>query len=171
MLLKSLIKRRCLSSCISPPWLLFVRSLLHKACMSYVWLSPEIVCSRYYFYEVTCKELQFENFEKYLTRLRWSIASSLCRIRRSNDRNRIETGKYCNIPTNERNCQKCDTGEIGYERHYIFSSPSFNTERYKYVVIHVEFCLLILEHIITYYNTFKRGNMDDTLCKCMGTSY
>ena len=164
MLLKSLIHRSCHSSCISPPWLLFVRSLLDKAGMSYVWHNPDTVCSRYLkksyamrsndvckqmwksevynstkckIFQVIGKELRFE---EYLTKLPWSIASSLCRIRTSNHRFPIETGRYCNIPRNERKCQKCDTGEIGDEIHYILSCPSFSVERSKLLMLNHNEC-------------------------------
>ena len=102
-----------------------------------MWSSEIYDSTKCKMYQVIGKELQFED---YLTKLPWPIASALCRIRTSNHRFPIETGRYCNTPRNERKCQKCDTGEIGDEIHYIISCPSFSTERSKLLKLNHNEC-------------------------------
>ena len=102
-----------------------------------MWKSEVYNSTKCKIFQVIGKELRFE---EYLTKLPWSIASSLCRIRTSNHRFPIETGRYCNIPRNERKCQKCDTGEIGDEIHYILSCPSFSVERSKLLMLNHNEC-------------------------------
>ena len=44
---------------------------------------------------------------------------SICRLRISSHRLQIETGRYRNVPRDERICQKCSENEIEDEVHFL----------------------------------------------------
>ena len=47
----------------------------------------------------------------------------------------VETGRYKNIPYNDRICKHCDLNEIGNEQHYLMSCSNtmFRTLRNKFI--------------------------------------
>ena len=47
---------------------------------------------------------------------------------------RVETGRYSNIPRNERRCELCSTGEIEDENHVIFRCSAYQAIRAKYSI-------------------------------------
>ena len=58
--------------------------------------------------------------EKYLTILNnFHYKRSICRLRISSRRLQIETGRYRNVPRDERICQKCSENEIEDEVHFL----------------------------------------------------
>ena len=58
--------------------------------------------------------------EKYLTILNnFHYKRSICRLRISSHRLQIETGRYRNVPRDERICQKCSENEIEDEVHFL----------------------------------------------------
>ena len=61
--------------------------------------------------------------------------SVLCipKLRTSNHDLRIETGRWQQIPVNERLCEKCTTGKIGNEVHFLIGCPKYHKERNQFV--------------------------------------
>jgi superfamily II helicase len=58
--------------------------------------------------------------EKYLTILNnFHYKRSICRLRISSHRLQIETGRYRNVPRDERICQQCSENEIEDEVHFL----------------------------------------------------
>ena len=43
------------------------------------------------------------------------------------------TGRYANIPVEERICTLCQTNKLGDEFHYLFECPFFQTQRTTYL--------------------------------------
>ena len=74
-------------------------------------------------------------FEYYLNNLPHNLRIAIARIRTSNHRLPIETGRYGQnrVPREERVCTKCDSGQVGDEYHFILvcSSPILKALREK----------------------------------------
>ena len=73
------------------------------------------------------KQLVKTNFklEKYLTLVKkCEYRKSICKLRTSAHRLVIETGRYTNIPRNERICKNCTNQEIEDEAHFLTRSPN-----------------------------------------------
>jgi len=45
---------------------------------------------------------------------------TICKLRTSNFKLPIETGRWSNVPIHERICTLCSENKIGYEFHYLF---------------------------------------------------
>jgi superfamily II helicase len=69
--------------------------------------------------------------EKYLTLVKkYGYRKSICKLRTSAHRLCfIETGRYTNIPRNERMCKNCTNQEIEDETHFLTRCPQFSGER------------------------------------------
>jgi superfamily II helicase len=68
--------------------------------------------------------------EKYLTLVkRYEYRKSICKLHTSAHRLFIETGRYTNIPRNERICKNCTNQEIEDETHFLTRCPKFSGER------------------------------------------
>ncbi len=131
------------SRAINSKWITYVKSLLDDTGLSYVWnnqcilhtndikftvkqiLSDQFIqkwhsyieqASRGEFYSMFKTEFCLEN---YLLRLRTDKRVYICKIRCSNLKFPIETGRWNNIPKHERFCNLCNLKEIGNEFHYI----------------------------------------------------
>ena len=61
------------------------------------------------------------NFEKYLINVLKFYYSKIIKYRTGNHRLPVETGRWDDIPLNERNCKICTTDDIGDEYHYLFT--------------------------------------------------
>ncbi len=128
----------------SSPWLTYIRNVCNECGMSNVWLSENVVnptwfkraieqrlkdqwitswnanlvsksiCSSYKFYkDIYC-------FEHYLVNLTKANRISLTKLRASNNRLPIITGRYNNISKEDRVCNKCNSGLLGDEYHVLF---------------------------------------------------
>ena len=65
--------------------------------------------------------------EKYLTLINnFNYRKSICRFRVSAHRLYIETGRYTNIPRNERLCKNCSANEIEDEAHFLIKCDKLN---------------------------------------------
>ena len=53
----------------------------------------------------------------------------LCRFRTTNNKLPVETGRWQNIPRENRKCILCNRSQIGDEYHYIFECIYFNQKR------------------------------------------
>ena len=68
--------------------------------------------------------------EKYLTLVKkYEYRKSICKLRTSAHRLFIETGRYTNIPRNERICKNCTNQEIEDETHFLTRCQKFSGER------------------------------------------
>ena len=61
------------------------------------------------------------NFEKYLINVSKFYYSKIIKYRTGNHRLPVETGRWDDIPLNERKCKICTTDDIGDEYHYLFT--------------------------------------------------
>ena len=69
------------------------------------------------------------NFENYLINLDKKHYLSLIKFRTGNHRLPVETGRWENLPLNERKCHLCTKNDIGDEYHYLFCCCYFEPER------------------------------------------
>ena len=73
------------------------------------------------------------NFENYLSKLSKKHYSTLLKLRLSNHRLPVETGRWENIPIEERKCTVCEDNDIGDEFHYLFVCNYFKSERKQFL--------------------------------------
>ena len=66
--------------------------------------------------------------EEYLKTLPRKFYLPICKFRTNNHKLPVETGRWENIPLNDRKCTFC-TRDIGDEFHYLFRCSHFSTER------------------------------------------
>ena len=59
-------------------------------------------------------------FEKYLVFLPTLYCKAVCKLRTSNHKLTIETGRYIGTPRNQRYCNMCDMNVVGDEYHFVF---------------------------------------------------
>jgi hypothetical protein len=59
----------------------------------------------------------------------YEYRKSICKLHTSAHRLFIETGRYTNIPRNERICKNCTNQEIEDETHFLTRCPTFSGER------------------------------------------
>lgn len=71
--------------------------------------------------------------EKYFTRIPRKQYLRLFKLRTSNHKFPVETGRWDGTDARERKCQLCTLDDIGDELHYICKCPYFDSERRKYV--------------------------------------
>jgi hypothetical protein len=76
-----------------------------------------------------------ENFalENYLLTLKKHEYLTLARLRTGNHHFPNETGRWQNIPIDNRKCLLCDIPDTPDEMHYLLKCPFFNEERKKYI--------------------------------------
>jgi hypothetical protein len=60
---------------------------------------------------------------------KYEYRKSICKLRTSAHRLFIETGRYTNIPRNERICKNCTNQENEDETHFLTRCPKFSGER------------------------------------------
>ena len=85
------------------------------------------ICYNYRLYKNSFQQ------EQYLLRLPERLLYPLIRFRTLNHRLPIQTGRWNDVPRNERLCTKCNLGDIGDEFHYALVCPFFNEFRKKYI--------------------------------------
>ena len=76
------------------------------------------------------------NFEYYLSQVQnVKHRQAVTKLRISAHKLPVETGRYKNIPYNDRICKHCDLNEIGNEQHYLMSCSNtmFRTLRNKFI--------------------------------------
>ena len=72
-------------------------------------------------------------YEPYLDILSLNYRITFTRFRLSNHRLSIETGRWRNIPRDERKCDICNEGYIGDEFHFLFECNVLNDLRTQYL--------------------------------------
>ena len=104
-------------------------------------LQDQFIQTWHYQLEISTKALNyklFKNvfcFEEYLSILPYSASLQLCKLRTSNHKLPIETGRYTNTPRGERTCTLCHQN-LGDEFHFILECDSLNYLRNKHIAIH-----------------------------------
>ena len=79
---------------------------------------------------LTCNYLKQDlNIENYLINLDKKHYLSPIKFRTGNHRLPVETGRWENLPLNERKCHLCTKNDIGDEYHYLFCCCYFESER------------------------------------------
>lgn len=69
-------------------------------------------------------------YENYLSLVKnFEIRRAICKLRISAHRLKIETGRYTNIPRNERICNNCSSGCIEDETHFLISCDKYKIDR------------------------------------------
>ena len=78
---------------------------------------------------------EFE-FENYLITLPKNFYLPLIKFRTGNHKLPVETGRWENIPHNDRKCNLCKLNQVGDEIHYLFNCTYFSKERYELLNIY-----------------------------------
>ena len=73
------------------------------------------------------------NFEKYLINVSKFYYSKIIKYKTGNHRLPVETGRWDDIPLNERKCKICTIDDIGDEYHYLFTCDYFTSDRKLYL--------------------------------------
>ena len=81
-------------------------------------------------YRLIKKDLKMEH---YLLKLDKRDRINLCKFRCGNSRLPVNTGRFSNVPRQERYCTLCTKQRIGDEFHYLFECPILNDDRCKYL--------------------------------------
>ena len=72
-------------------------------------------------------------FEAYLDKIQnQKLLKSFARFRLSSHELEIETGRFSNIPRDERFCKMCNSGYIKTEFHFLLCCPTYNDMRREY---------------------------------------
>ena len=87
--------------------------------------SPKCLCYR--IFKSTISQ------ECYLSKLDTRDIVTLSRFRCGSHRLPIETGRWQNIPREERFCRLCNSRELGDEYHYIMSCKALDNERQRFL--------------------------------------
>ena len=73
------------------------------------------------------------NFEKYLINVSKFYCSKIIKYRTGNHPLPVETGRWDDMPLNERKCKICTKDDIGDEYHYLFTCDFFKSDRKLYL--------------------------------------
>ena len=77
--------------------------------------------------------------EKYLTLVKkYEYRKSICKLHIFAHRLFIETGRYTNIPRNERICKNCTNQEIEDETHFLTRCPKFSGDLFNSISAEVK---------------------------------
>ena len=71
------------------------------------------------------------SFVSYLITLSKNSYIPMIKFRTENYKLLVETGRWQNIPLDERKCNLCDRNDLGDDFHYMFVCPHFRKERSK----------------------------------------
>ena len=73
------------------------------------------------------------SIESYFMTLNQNAYLHMVKFRTANFKLPIETGRWENVPINERKCLLCDTNDIGDSFHYLLRCPFFMQERLEFL--------------------------------------
>jgi len=86
--------------------------------------------SKCYLYRVFKNDIILE---RYLLILNWNLRKHLCKLRTVNHKLPIETGRYKNVPRQDRHCTLCRESLLGDEFHIIFRCAKLRGLRNRYL--------------------------------------
>ena len=72
--------------------------------------------------------------QNYVLKLPKRYIYALCKLKCANHRMPIVTGRWANLPIDDRTCTLCQTNEIGDEFHYLFNCTFFSVQRTRYIM-------------------------------------
>ena len=90
------------------------------------WVQKLDASSKSKFYSSFKQDLTFQN---YLSKLDPKHYLPIIKFRTSNHKLPVETGRWENVPLDERKCQLCTKPDIGDEFHYLLCCEFFEPER------------------------------------------
>ncbi len=138
-------------------WLIFIKSILDECGYSFIWEtnilpSADVLKSaikqrlfdqfQQYWHTLvmeSAKSIKYRlyksdlKFESYLDVLKIKDAIILCRFRTTNNYLPIETGRWRNIPRDNRICNICNHERLGDEYHYIFECSTLDEQRKRFL--------------------------------------
>ena len=108
------------------------------------------------------------DFENYITEISYiKHRQAVTKLRISSHRLPVESGRYNNIPFDQRICRHCNLNEVGNEQHYLMqcSNPTFNEIRSNFILklhqINNSFLLFNNQDLFVYIMSMK----DKTIMK------
>jgi hypothetical protein len=134
-------------------WILFVKQIFNECGFSNIWetehfnnieylkclikqrLEDQFLQNWNSLVQNSSKAINYKTFKtefkykEYLNNLEIKDAILLCRFRTTNNKLPMETGRWNNIPRENRKCKLCNRSQIGDEYHYIFECHYFNQKR------------------------------------------
>ena len=143
--------------CENIPWVMKVKNILDNSGLSVVWTTQNFTSGNWLYntlklnlidqfkqswnntvqnspkalnYRLYKDNLQFENFFNILDD---KNIVTLSRFRTLNNKLPIETGRWQNVPRENRKCNLCNSGDIGDEFHYIFTCSSLMDSRRQFL--------------------------------------
>ena len=90
--------------------------------------------------------------------------STLCKIRLSAHNLEIEKGRQLSIPTNERLCKICNSGNIEDEQHFLFSCHKYSFVRDQYKI---KLSNILNRDITTFNNNFLKECLNSNSYKVL----
>ena len=90
------------------------------------WVQKLDASSKCKFYSSFKQDLTFQNF---LSKLDSKHYLPIIKFRTSNHKLPVETGRWENVPLDEKKCQSCTKTDIGDEFHYLLCCKVFEPER------------------------------------------
>ena len=134
-------------------WVNYIKNILDKTGNTYVWLNQHLDKKKENYIIQNLKDQELQNLnvkastsskgrtymflktnweiEYYLTRLDKEKTRALIRLRTGNHKFPIETGRYTNVPIENRTCRYCN--RLGDEFHYVLECTQFRLSRNKYI--------------------------------------
>jgi hypothetical protein len=136
-------------------WVSQIKQILNEHGFGYVWLSQKLdnttlqlikqrIFDNYYqkWYSEINNSSKLKTYaifkhefkrEKYLDTIKENyLKTALAKFRVSAHQLAIETGRYTNIPQNERLCKSCNMQSIETEYHFLLVCPKYRTIRSKF---------------------------------------
>ena len=114
---------------VNPDWIsLSVNQKLKDLYLS-EWRQTVDSSSKCYLYRIFKTEISFENY----LLLNWNLRKQLCKLRTVNHKLPVETGRYRNIPRNQRFCTLCNENILCDEFHIIFKCKKLVELRKKFL--------------------------------------
>lgn len=101
--------------------------------------------------------------EKYLEKLPKKFRTILLKFRTTNHRLPVETGRWINMPYNDRSCVLCNTSKIADEFHYILECSALTIIRKEY--LHCRY--YIRPNVIKFYEIMSSSNVKTLKKLCM----
>lgn len=94
------------------------------------WSSEIHNSSKGQIYKIFKKNFSYEN---YINLLPHKLRKIFMKFRTANHHLPVETGRWSNIPLNQRVCKLCNTGQIADKFHYILECKELLTFRHRYL--------------------------------------
>ncbi|CAL4186470.1 unnamed protein product [Meganyctiphanes norvegica] len=74
-----------------------------------------------------------KKIQNYVLKLPKRYIYALCKLKCANHRMPSVTGRWANIPVDDRTCTLCQSNDTGDESHYLFTCTFFSAQHIKYI--------------------------------------